>query len=115
MLASRRHFFIVGLEVLLLVPSFCWGLQPEEKNVGRLKRDVAERERQLLRAQRDVAEARARLALAEGKRDAAIAELRKAVACHQGEVQWIRDHANLFCDPREPMTAAQWDSARARA
>lgn len=88
---------------------------PEEPSVRQLQRDVAERERQLTRVQRELAEARARVALAEGKRELAIAEFQKAVACYQSDVQWIRYHANWFCDPREPMTEAQWDLAKARA
>jgi hypothetical protein len=105
---------IIGIGLPFLVPSFCLGVGPQEKSLGQLQRVVAERERQLARAQRDLAEARARVALAEGKRDVAIAELRQAVACHEGEVQWVRDHANWYCDPREPMTEALWDLAKAR-
>src|SRR5262249_36727269 len=40
---------------------------------------------------------------------------RKAAACCQGEVQWLRDHASWFCDPGELMVEARWDLARARA
>ena len=113
MLASRVSHLAVVIGLLLCVPSFSRGDGPEVKSVWRLRRDVEERERQLTRAQRELAEARARVALAEGKRDLAITELRTAVACYQGEVQWIRDHANWFCDPRDLMTGAQWDLAKA--
>src|SRR5262249_26575894 len=113
--ASWLHRLVVGVGLLLSAPPLCRGDGPEPKSVWRLKRDVEERERQLTRAQRELAEARARLALADGKRDLAITELRKAVAGYQGEVQWIRDHASWFCDPRDLMTEAQWDLAKARA
>jgi multidrug resistance efflux pump len=112
MLASWVRYLVAASGLLFVVPSFSFGDGPEEKSAWRLKREVEERERQLTRVQRELAEARARLALAEGKREVAITELRKAVACCQGEVQWIRDHANWFCDPREPMDEAQWDLAK---
>jgi hypothetical protein len=101
--------------LLLFVPSLCGGGAPEQESAWRLKKEVAERERQLIRSQRELAEARARLALAEGKRDLAVVELRMVVTCHESDVQWIRDHASWFCDPREMMTQAQWDLAAARA
>jgi multidrug resistance efflux pump len=111
--AYVKHF-AVGIGLLSLLPSFCCGDQPEEKSVAQLKRDVAERERQLVRAQRELADARARVAQAEGKRDLAIAELRKVTAGYQSEVQWVQDNANWICDPRDLMTETQWDMAKAR-
>jgi hypothetical protein len=115
MLDSRVRHLVAAAGLLFVVPSFCCGDGPDEKSAGQLKREVEERERQLTWAQRGLAEARARLALAEGKRESAITELRKAVACCHGEVRWIRGHANWFCDPREPMDKAQWDLAKDRA
>ncbi len=94
MLVSSIRLLVISAGLLLFIPAFVRAGQAEGANVWRLKRDVEERERQLLRAQRELAEARARVALAEGKRDAAIAELRKVVAGWQGEVQWLRDHAS---------------------
>lgn len=108
-----RHF-AACLGLLLAAASSCRAAGLEEQGVGQLRREVAERERQLARAQRGLAEARARLALAEGRREAAIGEFRKAVAACQDEIQWIRAHANWWCDPREPMDEAQWDLAQAR-
>lgn len=113
MLSFRMPHFFFALGLSLLTPSFCFGTLPEEKSVWQLKRDVEQRERQLTVAQRELSEARARAALAEGHRDQGIAELRKAVACYEEEVQWIRDHANWFCDPREPTTQAEWNLAKA--
>ncbi len=115
MVAYRVGHLAIAMGLLLFVPSFCCGDGADGQVAWRLKREAQERERQSLRAQRELAEARARVALAEGRRDRAITELRKAVACSEGEVRWIRDHANWFCDPREPMTQAQWDLARGRA
>jgi DNA repair exonuclease SbcCD ATPase subunit len=115
MLKSWAGHLAVACGLLFVVPSFCRGDGPDRESAWRLKRKVEERERQLSRAQRELAEARARLALTEGKRESAIAELRKAVACREGEVQWIRDHANWFCDPRELMDEARWDLANTRA
>ncbi len=115
MLASSIRAVVVASGLLLVAPPLCGEDRPAQKSAAQLKREVDERERQLTRAQRELAEARARLALAEGKRELAIAELRKAVICCQDEVQWIRDHANSFCDPREPMEEAQWDLAQVRA
>src|SRR5262245_59571977 len=80
MITSRTRRIVVGLGLLLVVPSIGRGAGPEDKDVGGLKREVAERERTVTRAERALAEARAHLALAEGKRDQAAAELRKAVA-----------------------------------
>jgi hypothetical protein len=108
-------FLAVGLAPPLFVPSLSCGDEIAEKTVYQLKREVAESERRLTRSQRELAEARARLALAEGKRDLAITELRNAAACCQSEVQWIRQHANWYCDPGQMMTQAEWDLANARA
>ena len=113
--ASWVRHLVAAFGLLFVVPSFGCGDGPEEKSAFQLKREVEERERQLTRAQRELAEARARLALAEGKQELAITELRKAVACCQSEVQWIRGHVNWFCDPREPMDGAQLDLAKYRA
>jgi hypothetical protein len=115
MLASSMRYFVVASGLLLVVSSLGRADRPDEIGAWRLKRNVEDRQRQLTRAQRELAEACARLALAEGNRELAITELRKAVACCQGEVDWIRDHANQFCDPRDPMDQAQWDLANARA
>jgi hypothetical protein len=115
MLASWVRHLAVASGLLFVVPSSCRGDGPDGGSALRLKREVEERERQLTRAHRELAEARARLALTEGKRETAIAELRKAVACREGEVRWIRDHRNWFCDPREPWDEARWDLAKTRA
>jgi hypothetical protein len=115
MIAAFARPLVIGFAFLLMVPTSGRAGAAEEKNVGQLKREVAERERQLVRAQRDLAEARARVALAEGNRETAALEMRKVVACCQQDVQWIRDHVNWFCDPRELMTAAQWDLAKTSA
>jgi DNA repair exonuclease SbcCD ATPase subunit len=114
MLESWVRYLAVACGLLFVVPSFCHRDGTDGESAWRLKREVEECERQLTRAQRELAEARARLALTEGKRESAIAELRKAVACREGEVQWIRAHANWFCDPREPMDEARWDLANTR-
>ena len=114
MLASWMSQLVVAAGLLFVVPCFSCAVERVEKNAQSLKRELEERERQLNRAQREVAEARARLALAEGMRASAIAELRKAVTCCQNEVQWIRDHANWYCDPRDPMDEARWDLAKTR-
>jgi hypothetical protein len=111
----RMTELIAAVGLLSLVPALCCGGGSEEKGVWGLKKEVAECERKLTWSQRELAEARARLALAEGKRDLAITALRQAVVCCDSEVQWVRDHANWFCDPREMMTQAQWDSAKAHA
>lgn len=108
------HPLVVGFALLFVRPSFCCADQPAEKSVWRLKRDVEERERQLIRARRELAEAQARVAQTEGKRDLLIEELRKVVAGYESEVGWIRDHANWFCDPRDLMTQTLWDMAKAR-
>lgn len=115
MLSPYANRLAVGLSLLCLLPSYSRSDPPEAKDVWRLKRDVEERERQLNQVQRELAEARARVALAEGKRDAAIRELRKAVDGHEGEIQWLRDHANRFCDPRDLLTEASWNLAKTRA
>lgn len=114
MFVSGVNHLFVAVGLLLFVPSFCVGEQPAEKSAWQLRRDVGERERQLIRAQRELAEARARVALADGKDDLAIPELRKVVSGYQDEVQWIRYHANWFCDPRDLMTQALWDMCKAR-
>lgn len=115
MLVTCANHLVLGFAVLALLSSFGSGNQYEQKTVWQLKRDVAERERQLVRAQRELAAAHARLALAEGKREQAVADLRNVVACYERDEQWIREHANWFCDPRELMTQTQWDLAKARA
>ena len=115
MIATFARPLVVGFAFLLMVPPLGRAGAAEEKNVGQLKREVAERERQLVRAQRDLAEARARVALAEGNRETAALEMQKVVTCCQQDVQWIRDHVNWFCDPRELMSAAQWDLAKTSA
>lgn len=99
---------------LLLVPAAGWADDPAEKTVAQLQRDVEERQRQALRAQRELSEARARLAVAEGDRAVAIRELRQVVTGYQAEVQWIRDHANWFCDPRDLMSDALCNTAKAQ-
>lgn len=115
MITSRTHCIVVGLGLLLVVPSIGRGAGPEDKDVGGLKREVAERERTVTRAERDLAEARAHLALAEGKRDQAAAELRKAVAGWEAEARWVRDHGGWFCDPRELWTGVELGLATDRA
>jgi hypothetical protein len=45
-----------------------------------------------------LAEARARWALAMGRRQQAVAELKTAIACHRAELTWVKDHAARFCN-----------------
>lgn len=115
MFTSQTLLIVVGLRLLLVGPSIGRGAGPEDKDVGGLKREVAECERTVIRAERELAEARARLAVAEGKRDQAAAELRKAVASSEAEARWVREHAGWFCDPRELLTGVELGLATDRA
>ncbi len=89
--------------------------QPEEKTVLQRRREVEERKLQLIQAQRKLAQSSADLALAEGNRDREITELTTALSFYQSEAQWLRDHANWFCDPRDLMTENQWEKAKVAA
>jgi hypothetical protein len=110
---ASRVAFALGL-LCLFFPSRSQA-QSEGKTVLQKKREVEERKLQLIQAQRKLAQSSADLALAEGNRDREITELTTALDFYQSEAQWLRDHANWFCDPRDLMTENQWEKAKVSA
>jgi multidrug resistance efflux pump len=115
MFASNAIRVAVVTAFLLCVPRVDFAGEPVP--LWRLQREVEQRERQVARAECDLAEARARLALAEGKRDRAIAELRKVVAFHESELRWIQRHHAWYGDGvlEDRLATAERDLAEARA
>ncbi len=105
----------LGCGLLFLLATSPSEAQSEGKTVLQKKREVEERKLQLIQAQRKLAQSSADLALAEGNRDREITELTTALDFYQSEAQWLRDHANWFCDPRDLMTENQWEKAKVAA
>src|SRR5262245_57272980 len=108
--ASMATYVILGLALMGGLKSVD---KPQQDTTYQLRLQVEERERQLALAQCQLAEARARLAQAEGRSDVAASELRKAVNYYQSAVQWLLEHANRFCDPRERLEEANFNLAKA--